>query len=470
MTASMQQRTQKLGHAPVGRLLFQLGIPGMISMFIMTLYNITDTFWVAKLGPDAIAALTVIFPYQMLLVAIGVGSGAGFSSLIARRFGEGKHEETNHIAGQVFPLTVIFGLLFALVTTFFPRPFLNLLGATSDIFPLAYNYLFFIGFGAGFTFFSMMSNNIFRGSGNTLAPMIFMAVGAILNILLDPFFIFGLAFFPAWGVKGAAVATLISQGCAASLSLFYLLCCSGYRFRLAYLIPHKTILLNIYQVGFPTFIMQTVGSIVMTIANHILGGFGAHAIAANGLVFRLMGLIVMPIAGLAQGLMPIVGYNYGAKKIPRLWRAVKIASISSFAIIGVGYLFLQLFPAFWISLFTRDESFLPLATHAARVATCMLPLMGPPFMWITTFQGLGKGRAAMLISLSRQLIFLLPCILILPRIWGLNGLWISIPVSDLLAFIIAGLWVRKEYQFQIKTEPPATGPTPDTFALTDPAG
>ena len=445
MTARTHTHTEQLGTAPVGRLLLRLGLPGMVSMFIMTLYNITDTFWVAKLGSNAIAAITIAFPYQMLLVAIGVGSGAGFASLISRRFGQKLSEETNHIAGQVFPITFGFGLLFCFFTTFFADTMVRISGGTPDIHEYSRIYLTIIGFGVFFVFFSMMSNNILRGSGNTIAPMIFMGTSAIVNMILDPLLIFGIGFFPAWGVKGAAIATLISQAMGFLANCIYLLYFSGYRIRWKFLRPDFAILSGIYQVGLPTLTMQLVGAFIILFVNRLLNSYGASAIAAFGLVFRLFSLIIMPTAGLAQGLLPIVGYNYGALQLHRLWRAVRLATLGSFCIIGFGFILLQLFPAFWIRLFTQEENFLPLAIHATRIATLALPLVGPPFMWITTFQGLGKGRAAMFISLSRQLLLLLPLLIVLPKFFGLNGIWMSLPIADALAFLIAGIWIWHEY-------------------------
>ncbi|MBN1594780.1 MATE family efflux transporter [candidate division FCPU426 bacterium] len=462
----LPRHTARLGTAPVAGLLWRLGLPGVMSMFVMNLYNVVDTFWVAKLGPAAIAALTIFFPYQLLLVAIGVGSGAGFASLLSRRLGQGLIEQTNHIAAQVFFLSFGFGVFFSMVITLWPDPLLRCFGSTDDIHVLAREYLTIIGLGATFTFFSMMSNNILRGSGNTLAPMIILAIGAVLNIILDPCLIFGLFFFPAWGVKGAAVATLASQLATFGIGSIYLLTRSGYRIQRKHLCPDLAILRSVYQVGFPTFVMQCVGSFIVIFFNHLLGRYGSQAIAAYGLIFRLAGLIVMPVAGLGQGLLPVVGYNYGALQTKRLWLAVRITSLASFALLGVGCVLVQLFPVFWINLFTQDASFLPLATRALRIAAISLPLIGPPFMWITTFQALGQGRMALLVSLSRQLLFLLPLLYLLPLKMGLDGIWTAIPISDALAFLAAGLLLMREYRRQERIVPVRPVPVEITTPVT----
>jgi len=445
MSALIQHRTQRLGTDPVGRLLLNLGVPGMLSMFIMALYNVINTFWVAQLGPSAIAATTVVTPYQLLILAIGVGSGAGFGSIISRRFGEGQPEAANRIAGQIFPLTLGFGLLFWIGTTFFPNALLGLMGTPADIRELSRSYLFILGFGVFFTLFSMMANSILRGSGNTLLPMFFLGLGALLNIILDPFLIYGLGPFPAWGVNGAAAASVISQLISAAVNGWYLLSRrSGFQIRRISLKLEPRALADIYHVGLPAFIMQFTASLLMVVFNHALAGFGSAAIVANGLVFRTTGLIMMPIAGISQGLLPLVGYNLGARQPQRLWRAVRLAALGSAAVVGAGYLLLQLFPTVWIRLFTRDSIFLPEAVQALRLATLALPLVAPQFMWVTTFQGLGKGGTAMFISLTRQGLFLLPLLLIMPHFFGLPGVWISVPLADALAFFLTAFWIWRE--------------------------
>lgn len=461
MSARLDPRTRRLGTDPVGPLLLRLGLPGMASMFFMALYNVINTFWVAKLGPGAIAATTVVAPYQLLVMAVGVGTGTGFGSIISRRFGEQRPEAANRIAGQAVPLALAFGLCFWTATTFFPDALLRAFGTTPDIWAETQGYLVIIGYGAFFALFSMMANNILRGAGNTTLPMAFMALGTGLNIILDPLLIYGIGPFPALGVPGASLATVLSQGISGGVNAWYLISRrSGFHLRRAYLVPAWADLRDIYQVGLPAFIMQFAGSALLIVFNQALAVFGSVAIAANGLVFRTSGLIMMPIAGIAQGLMPFVGYNLGAGQLRRLWQGVRFAALGSAAFITVGFTVLQLFPTLWVHVFTNDPVFVPEAVQALRLAMLALPLIGPQFMWITTFQGLGRGNTAMIISLLRQLVLLLPLLLVLPRVLGLNGVWLSVPIADSLSFFITFTWILAERRRQLRVPVPASVPLP----------
>ncbi|MEE8413455.1 MAG: MATE family efflux transporter, partial [Dehalococcoidales bacterium] len=198
----ISKSTERLGTAPLGRLLLSLSLPGMASMATMALYNIIDTFWVARLGHEAIAALTIVLPYHILVIAISIGSGIGINSLVSRRFGEGDTELINHVAGQVFPITAFFGLIFIAAAVFFTRQILTAIGATADIMEFATQYLVIISFGAPFILFSISTNNLLRGSGDAFRPMIFMITASVVNIILDPFLIFGIGPFPEMGVRG----------------------------------------------------------------------------------------------------------------------------------------------------------------------------------------------------------------------------------------------------------------------------
>jgi len=433
----LREKTERLGSAPLGRLLIRLSIPGIVAMLVIACHNSIDTFWVAKINPRAIAALTIVFPYQILVGAVGAGTGAGIGAFSSKCFGKRDVDQANITAGQVVFLALFLGILFTAATMLYPDTLLKIFGVTDDIYDDAFSYLTVIAFGISFVFFSIMSDSLFRGAGDTFTPMCFMVTSAVLNMILDPFLIFGIGPFPAMGVRGAALATVIAQITAAFLGLAFLLSKrSGYSLRPAALYPHFPVIREIYRVGLPSFVMQITFSLVMIAFNNMTGRFGSDAIASLGLLFRIGGFIIMPLFGATQGLLPIVGFNFGAGNWPRLWKAVKLAGLGAFIYCGTACIFAELFTPFWVGLFTKDPALMRVAVPAIRLSLLMVFLVGPQIMWSTTFQGLGRGTTAMILSLTRQCLFLIPVLLLLPRFIGINGIWLSFPISDAGAFCL----------------------------------
>jgi putative MATE family efflux protein len=462
----LQETTERLGRERLGKLLLRLGTPSVISMVTISLYHLADTFWLGQVSYQAIAAVTVTFPFYILVVAIGVGSGVGANALASRRFGERDIEATNQVAGQVFPLTAIFGVLFILVSTIFARPIAGLLGAGEDIVDMVADYLFFFGLGTPFILFRLITRNVFQASGDAVKPMIFTIVGAVANAALDPFFIFGWGPFPEMGVGGAALATSISGGLGAALSFYYLIGHrSVYRLKLHHLKPDLAIIVQIYRVGLPSILMELTETIVFTLFNRIVAGFGSVALAALGIAIRISDIAFMPIIGTGHGLLPIVGYCFGARLWERLWAAVRLASLAMAVMLGVVTVLLEIFTPQAISIFNNDPELLAIAVPGLRIFLSTLVLIGPAIMFITTFQGLSKGWTAIFLSLARQLIFFIPALLILPNFLGINGVWISIPISDGCGAIVAGLWLYREYRVQKRSgvweEPPIVEPVPE---------
>ena len=445
----LQETTKRLGDAPLGKLLLSLSLPGIASMITMALYNIIDTFWVARLGYRAIAALTIVMPYHILIIAIGAGTGIGVSALTSRRFGEGNAGATNHVAGQIFPLAVLLGSVFLAAAVFFSHTILTICGATPDIMDYATQYMVIISFGAPFLVFSVTANNLLRGSGDAIRPMIFMIIATVINIILDPLMIFGIGPFPEMGVRGAALATTISQACAAGLNFYYIVAHKSiYRIKLAQTRLNLPILRDIYRVGFPAMIMETTESITFALFNYVISAFGSLAIAAAGLAIRIGDLAFMPMFGVAQGLLPIVGFNFGAKLWDRVWRAVKLACIGLALSMGVATVVLEIFTPQAVGIFSDDPELMALAVPAMRITLSSLVIVGPTILFNTAFQGLSKGKEALALSLIRQFLFFVPLLLLLPRIWGINGVWLTWPSSDVLAFIVTGLWLFREYKLQ----------------------
>ena len=419
-------------------------------MATMALYNIIDTFWVAKLGHEAIAALTIVLPYHILVIAISVGSGIGINALVSRRFGERNTEVTNRIAGQVFPISVFFGLIFIVAAVFFSRQILTAAGATIDIMEFATQYLVIISFGAPFILFSILTSNLLRGSGDAFRPMIFMIIASVVNIILDPFLIFGIGPFPEMGVRGAALATVISQGLGAGLSFIYIVFTRGsaYSLKLHHLQPNWPIIKDIYRVGLPSVVMSITQSLIFVIYNNALSVYGSMALAAGGLSMRIIDLVVMPIFGASGGLMPIVGYSLGANLWRRLWRAVMIASVSIGLIMAVATMALEITAPLIVGLFTQDSQLVAMAVPAMRILLSSIAIFGPTVLFVTTFQGLSKGKEALVLSLVRQLVFFVLILFVLPRLLGLTGVWLTRPLSDFLGFIVTGAWLLREYRIQ----------------------
>jgi putative MATE family efflux protein len=461
----LQDTTERLGTERLGKLLLRLSLPSIASMITISLYHFVDTIWLGRLSYQAIAAMTVTFPFFIMIAAVSVGSGVGANALASRRFGERNIEATNQVAGQVFPLSAFFGVLFVLAGVLFARPIATLLGAGSDIVDMTADYLIYFGWGIPFILFRLMSGNIFQASGDAVKPMIFTVVGAIANAILDPFFIFGWGPFPEMGVGGAGLATSISGGLSAALSFYYLVGHkSVYRLKPHHLKPDFAIIAQIYKVGLPSVLMEMTESIVFVLFNRIVAGFGSVALAALGIAVRITDLAYMPIFGTGNGLLPIVGFCFGARLWERLWAAVRLASLSLAVMLGVATVFLEIFTPQAIGIFNDDPELLEVAVPGIRLFISTLVLIGPAVMFITAFQGLSKGWTAIFLSLARQLIFFIPALLILPNFMEINGVWLSIPISDGCGAVVAGLWLCREYRLQKRSgiwqTPPEIKPVP----------
>jgi putative MATE family efflux protein len=288
----------------------------MISMLAMSLYILADTFWLGRIGYEAIAAITITFPFYYVIFSIGLGSGIGANALASRRFGERNVEAANRVAGQVFPLTAIFGIIFIIPSVFLARPLAALLGATPQIIDLTAEYLVYFGWGIPFILFRLMTRNVFHAAGDVIRPMIFMIIGSVFNAVLDPFLIFGWGPFPEMGIGGAALATTIAGGLAAAISCYYLVGSrSVYRLKPHHFKPDLSIVVQIYRVGLPETLADLTESFIFLVFNQVMAGFGSVALAAVGIALRVADLAFIPIIGLAHALLPIVGFCFGA----RLW-------------------------------------------------------------------------------------------------------------------------------------------------------
>jgi putative MATE family efflux protein len=428
-------------------------------MFAMSLYNLVDTFYVGKLGYQAVAAITVVLPFFIMASAIGSGTGIGVNALISRLFGERHVQTANRAAGQTIFLSLALGLLMTLVTNLFPRQILTLCGATPDILDLGEPYIRIIGAGLPFMLFSMISRSIFQASGDAIRPMIFVIAAQVLNATLAPFLIFGWGFFPQMGMAGAGLATATASLLGAGLPLWFILNGkTAYRLKLADCLPDPQVIRQIFKVGFPAMLMQATEGAVFAFFNHIIAAYGSLALAGIGIAIRISDLAFMPILGTANGLLPIIGFSYGARLWTRLWSSIKKTALGLTAVMVFATILLEVFTPQVIRLFNDDPELLALAVPGMRIFCSTFVLIGPTVICITVFQGLSKGIAAMILSLTRQFIFFIPVLLLFNQFWGLTGVWISMPVSDLLGFSCAAIWLWREYRVQKKSRHWATPP------------
>jgi len=442
----MKKHTERLGSDPLPSLLVRLSLPAIAATITSSLYNVVDTFWVAKLGHEAIAALTIIFPYQILAIAIGIGSGIGISALVSRYFGENDIKAANRVAGQIFFLSVLWGSVFLLAAVLFPDTILTAFGATADIMDFSRTYLIVTSYGAPAHVFILLVGSLIRGSGDTVKPTIIMISASVLNIIMDPFFILGIGPFPGMGIKGAALATVIAQGTGMLIGLYYILGNkTTFRLNIRSAIPQWSILKRIYRVGAPASIQHITESLAFVLFNKVAASYGSVPIAAIGLALRLSDLAYMPIIGVSNALLPVVGFNLGAGNEKRLWQSIKLSSIGVAVLLTMFTIVVVIWAPEIIGLFSSDPEVLEVTIPGMRIMLSTLMFIGPGILFITAFQGLSMGGMALFLSLIRQFLLFIPLLFLLQHLLGLTGVWLALPASDVLSFFITFLFLYREY-------------------------
>lgn len=447
----MQTKGLDLGRGQIFPLLMKMSWPSIIAMLAVALANLIDAFWLARLSTDALAALTVSFPIQMIFAAVGIGTGVGAGAYAARMFGANQPIKARHTAGQIIFLSLSLGILTIIPVIFAPDAILKLFGAHEDILPLTRRYLLTLVWGTPFLYLFIIASNLLRAEGRPNLSMSVVLSFCIVLMLLEPFLIFGWGPFPKMGITGAALASVISYIFAAALSIVFLrLNTSRYSLKWNHLLPRLSICRSIYQTGFPTVMMNFVVSLVMISYNHVLAGFGPLALATLGICFRLYGLVTMILFGIGYGVMPLVAFNEGAGQYRRLAQTVKVAVRFSALFSGISSLLLILFADPIVRLFTEDIALANAAVPALRYFIVALALVGPLTVWVNMFIGLGKGGTAMLLMLFRDGVLLIPLLTILPRLIGLKGAWLAQPISTVAAFILIMVLARRELALLVK--------------------
>ena len=438
----------RLGEEKISKLLMEFSIPAIIGMVVNTLYNIVDRMYIGNIkdiGGLALTGVGITMPIMTIIMAFGMLIRIGTSARISLKLGEHKREEAEKHLGNAFTLIIIASVLITIIGLVFMHKILGLFGASADTEVYAREYMQIIFFGTIFNMLSFGLNHSIRSDGSPKVAMLSMLIGAGTNIILDPIFIFVFGM----GVRGAAIATVISQIVSTIWILYYFTKGkSNLKIKREYLSLDKAIVLSIFSIGVSPFSMQIAQSIVQVLANNALKTYGGDlAIGAMTIINSVAMIFMMPIFGLNQGSQPIIGYNYGAEKYKRVKQAVKSATIVATIIVSIGWIITQAAPHLLISIFNRDEQLVGIASTGMRIFLFMLPVVGAQVISSNYFQSIGKAKISMFLSLLRQVILLIPCLIILPKIFGLTGVWLAGAVSDglssLITLIIFFMSVRK---------------------------
>ena len=439
-----ESQENKMGIMPVNRLLLNMSLPMMVSMLVQALYNIVDSIFVAKLSENALTAVSLAFPIQTLLIALGTGTGVGVNSLLSKQLGEKDLKQVSKTAMNGIFLAVLSYIAFVIVGIVGVRPFYasQVKGADHEILTLGVQYLTIVCVCSFGLYAQLIFEKLLQSTGKTLYSMITQAVGAVTNIILDPILIFGLLGMPKMGVAGAAIATVIGQIVGGTLGLIFnirvnkeiTLSVKGFR-------PDAGTIGNIYKVGVPSIIMQAIGSVMTYGMNQILITFSSTATAVFGVYFKLQSFFFMPVFGLNNGLIPIVAFNYGAGKRSRVIKAIKCSLVYAFTLLLVGFIVFETIPGVLLGMFEASEEMLAIGVPALRIIGFHFLIAWFCIIAGSVFQALGNGVYSLVVSVARQLVVLLPAAFILARLGGLHAVWWAFPIAELMSFCATTLFM-----------------------------
>jgi len=434
-------RARILGKGSIPSLLLKFSAPAIVGMFAQALYNIVDRVFVGRaVGSIGITGTTIAFPFMMMAMAFGSLIGVGAATLISIRLGEEKRDEAERVLGNAVLLLFLIAAIITAVSWMFLDPMLEMFGAGPDSQPYARDYLRIIVLGTVFQVFGIGINAVIRGEGNPRVAMYTMLIGAVSNTILDPIFLFGFG----WGMQGAAAATVISQLISATwVMLYFRSAPSLLKLRARNLRLERSRCLAILSIGSPIFAVQLTASAMNAVLNNQLRIYGGDlAISVIGIIHSVVLFIALPIYGLNQGVQPIIGYNYGARQYDRVKEALQLAILVATAICVTGFAIVMGFPRQVTGLFNRqDAELMQLGAHAIRICLFMLPIIGFQIVSANYFQAIGKPKHAVFLGLSRQVLLLIPAIVIWPYFLGLDGIWLAFPTADFCSSLLTGIWL-----------------------------
>jgi len=438
----MKQQSEQLGKENIPRLLINLSVPATVGLLVMALYNIVDAIYIGRgVGTLGVAALSIAFPVQMLVTALGGAIGIGGASAISRRLGAGDTDRANQVFGNIIAILIVISVSGAIAGLVLLTPMLYLFGSSDTILPYASEYVGIILYGVVFFATLFTLNNVVRAEGNAKIAMLTMILSAGANIVITPVFIFILDL----GIRGAAYATVLSQALGVIYIVYYFASGkSSLSFRLSYLRPRLNVIKEILAIGSSAFARQASLSIMLIVANNLLTIHGGDlGVAVFGIINRIMMLTVMPCMGIVQGVLPIVGFNYGALQYHRVSEAIVLGIKVATIIVCITFLTVMLFPNLLMSIFTTDVEVIEMGRGALRIIFMLSFTVGVQLVSGAVFQAIGKAKAAFILSVARQGIFLLPMLLLLPTFFQLKGVWLAFPLADFLAFMLSLWYITK---------------------------
>lgn len=448
---SQKGTATELGTKPIGKLLMQYAIPAIIAMTASSLYNMVDSIFIGHgVGAMAISGLAITFPLMNLAAAFGSLVGVGAATMISVKLGQKDYKTAQRVLGNVVTLNVVIGVLFTIVTLIFLDPILYFFGASEATIPYARDYMVIILLGNVITHSYLGLNSVLRSAGHPQKAMFATIMTVIINTILDPIFIFTFDM----GIEGAAVATVLAQ----VIALVWLFKLFSNKNELIYLEKgiyglQKNLVSNIIGIGMAPFLMNLAACFIVILINKGLKLYdGDLAIGAFGIVNRISFLFVMIVMGLNQGMQPIAGYNYGAQQYHRVNHVMKLTVIAATIVTTVGFLIGELIPELTVKAFTTDPTLVSMSARGMRIVVMFFPIIGFQMVTSNFFQSIGMARKAIILSLSRQVMILIPCLIILPLFWGADGVWFSMPISDAAASVIAAIMLYRQFK-QFKQHP-----------------
>lgn len=441
-----ERKENKMGTMPVGKLLISMSLPVMISMLVQAMYNVVDSIFVAHYSENALTAVSLAFPVQNLIIAVGVGTGVGINSLLSRRLGEKKFEDANATAENGIFLAVLSWIAFAVIGGLFSETFLKMFTQTQEVVEMGTQYLQICTIFSFGLFMQLTVERIMQATGITIYNMITQSLGAIVNIILDPILIFGYFGMPRMGVAGAATATVIGQIVAMILGFVF----NHYKnkdvsLHMRSFKPNKRIIREIYKVGVPSIVMQSIATVMTIGMNKILLMFTETAVSVFGVYFKLQSFIFMPVFGLTNGLIPIVAYNFGARKKSRILYSIRDAVLYALGIMTVGTLIFQLLPTQLFAMFKASDTMVEIGVPALRIISLSFLGAGVAIVLSSVFQAVGNGMLSLLMAVTRQLIFILPLAYFFATYFGLNAVWYSFVLAEVAAVVMALFMFRSVY-------------------------